>query len=117
MGAGGERCISRPHIGPICHCCVLDPSLHFLARIFAPFLCPDAVTQSPSPFWIVISLPGLGLGKERRALLVGRDGFESRRHFRLICTRKASSGHYERLRGHTISALPGLLLNLRALLC
>ena len=57
LGAGGERCVSRPHIGPICHCCVLDPALHFLARIFAPFLWPDEVTQSPSPFWIVISLP------------------------------------------------------------
>ena len=57
MGAGGERCISRPHIGPICHCCLLDPALHFSAMILLPFFVPDAATQSPSPFWIVISLP------------------------------------------------------------
>ena len=57
LGAGGERCISRPHIGPICHCCLLDPALHFSAMILLPFFVPDAATQSPSPFWIVISLP------------------------------------------------------------
>ena len=57
MGAGGERCVSRPHIGPICHCCLLDPALHFSAMILLPFFVPDAATQSPSPFWIVISLP------------------------------------------------------------
>lgn len=55
MGAGGGRCVSRPHIGPICHCCLLDPALHFSAMILLPFFVPEAATQSPSPFKIVIS--------------------------------------------------------------
>ena len=55
--AASAALFSRPHIGPICHCCLLDPALHFSAMILLPFFVPDAATQSPSPFWIVISLP------------------------------------------------------------
>ena len=49
LGAGGARCVFAASLG-VCHCCVLDPALHFFAADLRAVLVPDAVRRAPRRF-------------------------------------------------------------------